>query len=258
MKRLITLFCMVVALTACQKDWADPTQGDDAGLFNLSRTELDGMSFSLGEISDPGTITTPYPFFSVLSWDQWRRLAGEERAAAIEVPEDILKEMTTLALVKTVVNYPSLTDYAYAYNYPLAAMNALIERSALFQELVSRENAEDILIWAYGRATVDPLYLTDPDTAWANWKPEVPFELERMGLVNYEAFLILLATDSFDFSNSPYLDYFKAVTAARIGEKKLDLSGKTTYYFDPLLVIWDKYFGNLAPNICAGAYPYEF
>ena len=127
-----------------------------------------------------------------------------------------------------------------------------IGRSALFKELTRRKNAEDILIWAFGKVAIDPSSLSLQEIQ------DTHCELDKLHWGSYEAFLILYATDFFNFAKSSYLDYFKAVTAHKIAAKELDLSGNTTYFFDPLLVIWDKYFGKLAPNICVASYPYEF
>ena len=260
MKRSFILLCIAAALTACQKDgnWTDPTQGEDAALFGLSDMELDSMTFSLEDIEDPGEINTPYQFFSQISFDEWAHLQGTERFDAIEVPQETLKKMTTLALIKTAINYPSMVEYAVAYNYPLAAMTSLTGKSALFKELASRKNAEDLLIWVFGKVAIDLQFITDPETAIKNKDYEALMELNELDFGSYEAFFILVACDCFDFSQSPYLDYFKAAVAHKIAEKGLDLSGNTTYFFEPLLVIWDKYFGNLAPDICLAAHPYVF
>lgn len=254
MKRFFLFICMAAALSACQKDnnWSDPTKGEDAGLFKLTDSQLASMAINLDAIPDPGTITEPYNYFSNISREEWTHLSGSEREEAIEVPQAILDQMTTLALVKTVANYPSLAEYYFAYNFPLTAMNNLIGRSALFKELTRRKNAEDILIWAFGKVAIDPSSLSLLEIQ------DTHCELDKLHWCSYEAFLILYATDFFNFAKSSYLDYFKAVTAHKIAAKELDLSGNTTYFFDPLLVIWDKYFGKLAPNICVASYPYEF
>ena len=260
MKHIFILLGVAIAITACQKDgnWTDPTQGEDAALFGLSDAELDNMTFSLEDIADPGEINTPYQYFSQISHEEWTHLSGTERFEAIEVPQETLKKMTTLALIKTAINYPSLWEYAYAYNYPLAAMTSLTGRSALFKELASRQNAVDLLVWVFGKVAIDMQYFTDPETAIKNKDYETLMELNEMDFGSYEAFFILVACDCFDFSQSHYLDYFKAAVAHKIAEKGLDLSGNTSYFFEPLLVLWDKYFGNLAPDICVAASPYVF
>ena len=244
MKRSFILLCIAAVLTACQKDgnWTDPTQGEDAALFGLSDMKPDPLCIIVSQIS----------------FDEWAHLSGTERFEAIEVPQETLKKMTTLALIKTAINYPSMVEYAVAYNYPLAAMTSLTGKSALFKELASRKNAEDLLIWVFGKVAIDLQFITDPETAIKNKDFETLMELNELDFGSYEAFFILVACDCFDFSQSPYLDYFKAAVAHKIAEKGLDLSGNTTYFFEPLLVIWDKYFGNLAPDICLAAHPYVF
>ena len=264
MKRLFAFICIAAALVACEKglSWNDPTpepeDDADAPFFNITRAELSSKAFDLDAISDPGTITEPYRYFSSISWDEWRYLSGEARRMALEVPEEILKQMTTLALVETALNHPELTVVHYAYNYPLAAMDNFVENTGLLRELASRKNAPDVLIWAYGQAAVDPLYLLDPDAAWQNRDYEANMPLDNLDYLSFKAFDLLMTSSHFDFSHSQYLEYFKSTTAYKIAEEGLDLSGESTYFCEPLLILWDKYFGNLAPGICFASYPYVF
>ena len=252
--------CIAAALAACEKDqpWSDPTQGEDAPLFNITRTELSSISFDLDDISDPGTITTPVNFFANLSFEEWRHMSNPERHEVLEIPEATLKQMTTRALVESALNHPELGIINYAYNYPLAAMDHFVENTGLMRELFSRRNAPEILIWAYGEAALDPLYLLDPDAAWQNRDYEANMPLNNLDYLSFKAFDLLMASSHFDFSRSRYLDYLKATTAYKIQEEELDLSGETTYFCEPLLIIWDKYFGKLAPGICVASDPYRF
>ncbi len=260
MKRLFAFLGIAAAMVACDKDssWSDPTKGDDAPLFNISKTELSSIAFDLDAISDPGTITSPVNYFTNVSWEEWRHMSNPERHEVLEVPEATLKQMTTRALVESALNHPELGIINFAYNYPLAAMDHFVENTGLMRELYSRKNAPDVLIWAYGQAALDPLYLLDPDTAWQNRDYEANMSLDKLDYLSFKTFDLLMASSHFDFSHSQYLDYFKSTTAYKISEEGLDLSGETTYYCEPLLIIWDKYFGKLAPGICLGSDPYRF
>ncbi len=261
MKRFVTLIFITAVAAACQQDklWSGPTQEEeDNSYFNITASELSSKSFSLDDVQDPGTITEPYNYFSSISWDQWRHLRGEERHNALEIPQETLRQMTTLALVESAVNHPQFAEQAYAFNFPLAAMNGFVDNTALFRELCSRSNAPDILVWTFGHAAPDPLDLQDPEAYNRNRDWEASLPLDKLPYISYNAFLLLMASDRLDFSKSHYLDYFKAVTASKITEAGLDLSGNTSYYCEPLLILWDKYFGNLPSGICMGAYPYVF
>ena len=146
----------------------------------------------LDAVPDPGTITEPINFFSTMSfWDEWRWIGpNDERAAAIEKPEyaDLVKEMTTLALVKTVVNYPINYIFSAWSDYE-RAMDFCVEQHAVFRELIARENAIDILIGAYVVAGVDQDYFggfADLNAFQEKWNPEVIEELEALSV--YDAF----------------------------------------------------------------------
>ena len=260
MKRFVILISIAAVAVACRQDqlWSNPTLGEDASYFSITAPELSSMSFSLDDIQDPGTITEPYNYFSAISWDQWRYLRGKERHDALEIPQETLRQMTTLALVESAVNHPQFTEQAYAYNFPLAAMNGFFDNTALLRELASRSNAPDILVWAFGHAAPDPLCLQDPEAYNRNRDWEASLPLDMLPYTNYKAFFLLMASDRLDFSKSHYLDYFKAVTASKITEEGLDLSGNTSYYCEPLLILWDKYFGPLSPDICLCSDPYVF
>lgn len=78
----------------------------------------------------------------------------EDRFAACEVPENLLRAMTTDALVRTALNYPLNFIYS-AYNDPFVAVGLIFKNSALYRELAAREDAADVLLQYFDQTTVD-------------------------------------------------------------------------------------------------------
>lgn len=219
MKRFLTLLLVASAFVACEKEtpWVDP----DLARFRETKTDMS----ILDAVPDPGTISEPINFFSTMSfWDEWRWIGPlEDRTAALEKPEyeDLVKDMTTLALVKTVVNFPM--NYLYsAWSDKERVIDYCVEHHAVFRELMTRENAMDILIGAYVVARVDQDYLTtdfaDINDFQAKWNPEVIDELDNLKLENEKALSYIMASNYFDFSKSKYISDLLSAAASKIEE----------------------------------------
>lgn len=79
----------------------------------------------------------------------WRTFQNiEEMRAACQVPENILKSMSTDNLIQTCMLYPLYGNYL-AYNNELSGIKAIINGFNGFAELQKRENAADRLITYY-------------------------------------------------------------------------------------------------------------
>jgi len=237
MKRFLTLLFLASALVACEKE--TPWEDTDLARFRQTKANLS----ILDEVPDPGTVTEPINFFDHISfWDEWRYIGPiEERFAALESPEyeDLVKDMTTLALVKTVVNYPQNTILYSAWSNKFMVIDWCVKYHAAFRELISRENAEDILIGAFVKAKVDPAYLSfDINNPPLTSDPEIIEELDMLSPGNEKALSYLIASDYFDFSKSKYL--FSLTSAAASKLLDWDKEGYWTNQ-DPLYLIMEKY-----------------
>ena len=218
MKRFLTFLIVASAFVACDKD--NTPWEEDMSVFRQTKTNVS----ILDAVPDPGTITEPINFFSTMSfWDEWRWIGtNDERAAAIEKPEyaDLVKEMTTLALVKTVVNYPINYIFSAWSDYE-RAMDFCVEQHAVFRELIARENAIDILIGAYVVAGVDQDYFggfADLNAFQEKWNPEVIEELEALSVFNEKALSYMMLSHYFDFSKSVYFGSLLSAAASKIEE----------------------------------------
>lgn len=98
------------------------------------------------------TIDTPYEYPAQPGTEEWSALDGRsEKAEACQIPEEILENMTTEALVYTVLNYPFMIDI-YAYNYYseegdsyLLAMESIATEFNGLQELKQRPDAVEVI-----------------------------------------------------------------------------------------------------------------
>lgn len=71
-----------------------------------------------------------------------------EIVAALQIPEDILKQMPTATLVKTCLNYPLVPDFVL-YNTSQKGIDALIAQFNGLQELMKRKDAGTELLKIY-------------------------------------------------------------------------------------------------------------
>lgn len=85
------------------------------------------------------------------AWTSIGSLQG--RFDACTVPQQILDNMTTEAIVESVINYP-LNYLVLFYNDPMDAVNLIFEKSTLHQELASRTEATSELIGLFSETYV--------------------------------------------------------------------------------------------------------
>lgn len=90
---------------------------------------------------DTYTITEPYQYPVVPGMEKWADLKSlQEKIEACQIPEDILTNMTTEALVETVVHYP-LFGNAFAHDTPQMGLSEVKKYCNGLQELYTREDA---------------------------------------------------------------------------------------------------------------------
>lgn len=91
------------------------------------------------------SIDTPYTYPIVPGTDAWEALETRiDMAEACMIPEDILSEMTTNALLETILDYPLLIDII-AYNSPDVGVSVIRNSFNGLEELLLREDFSLIL-----------------------------------------------------------------------------------------------------------------
>ena len=81
--------------------------------------------------------------------EAWNKLETEtERLSALQIPENILKSMSTQDLIITCMNYPAMGYYT-AYNNPQEGMDIVIQNFNGLQELMNRSDAPNLLLSVY-------------------------------------------------------------------------------------------------------------
>ncbi len=87
------------------------------------------------------SITEAYQYQVVPGMEEWRKLDSlQEMADACQIPEDILGNMTTEALVETVVNYPLFIN-VFAYDDKKTGLEHVKGYFNGLQELYERDDA---------------------------------------------------------------------------------------------------------------------
>jgi len=93
----------------------------------------------------------PYKFSVKPGTEEWKKFdSGKEMVDACQVPDPVLKNMSTAALVETCLNYP-LIGHIYAYNNLQRGTEAIIAEFNGLQELMQRKDAGTEIMKVYGK-----------------------------------------------------------------------------------------------------------
>src|SRR5690554_1653745 len=85
------------------------------------------------------SITKAYQYPVVPGMEEWKKLNSlQEKAEACQIPEDILGDMTTEALIETVVNYPLFIN-VFAYDNKKTGLEHVKDYFNGLQELYERD-----------------------------------------------------------------------------------------------------------------------
>ncbi|MDR2888643.1 MAG: hypothetical protein LBV33_02250, partial [Lachnospiraceae bacterium] len=96
----------------------------------------------------------PYVFTIIPETPEWKAFTSKaEKLAVSQIPEDKLANMTTRALLETVMNYPLITDY-FAFNTVEDAYNTMFNDFNGFRELYNRTDSGMAIINEYRAARV--------------------------------------------------------------------------------------------------------
>lgn len=108
-------------------------------LINTQNTVLASNSI---ESQDPRyVVDVPYTYPILPGTDEWKEFDTHvEKIDACQIPEEILQNMTTEALLKTVLKYPLMEDMM-VYDSPNMGYNALYSTFNGLQTLVQRTDA---------------------------------------------------------------------------------------------------------------------
>ena len=109
------------------------------GLFIYSQTKIkDVYEFPI----KPGT-------------EEWSKFETiEERIAALQIPDDVLANISTEGLLETCLEFPYLTDVLFYDNYQLG-FEALMAEFNGFRELLNRSNLTYVLLEKYQSLTTE-------------------------------------------------------------------------------------------------------
>lgn len=96
-------------------------------------------------VTEEAKISVAYEYPIVPGMAEWKQLnTHAKKIDACQIPEDILKNLTTEALVETVMNYPLLVDML-AYNTQFAGYQAVYNGFNGLRELQTREDAVECM-----------------------------------------------------------------------------------------------------------------
>ena len=146
MKRYFLFTIMSVLLISCQQSLT-PDQSDLA----VPKNEVMTRALSTGKVGPDD----PVVFLPAVDLKAWTNIGPlEDRFAACEVPASRLRNMTTEALVKSMMSYP-LNFMVCAYDNPKDAIDLIIQYSPLHQEFLSRSDAAEVFVDFYAGANLD-------------------------------------------------------------------------------------------------------
>ena len=140
MKKYFLFLLLLPLLTACGND--DVLDDSiDAAIEALEHNfDYEGAISEL-EGNHVGTINEPYSFAPIIDSDIWYSNDQSERVAAMQVPEDILRNLTTEALVTTCLRFNFEFDYGAYDNALFGMMTILNNEFNGYKELQKRPDA---------------------------------------------------------------------------------------------------------------------
>lgn len=98
-----------------------------------------------GSADSSSIITKPYEYPITPDSPQWESFTQtSQMIEACQVPEDIAANMTTEALLKTVLDYPLMVN-VIVQNTPEIGYEFLLENNAAFRELVTRNDTMNVV-----------------------------------------------------------------------------------------------------------------
>ena len=87
--------------------------------------------------------------------EKWNNLATEqERIDAVQVPEDVLENMTAEELAITCINFPLFGDYT-AFNTPQQGMNVMFDKFNFYKYVRNKKGIGKIFIKIYKDASTE-------------------------------------------------------------------------------------------------------
>ena len=121
------------------------------------------LSTGLAHQAECQSQSTPYKYPIIPGTASWDSLHGfSEMRAACQVPESILRDLTTEALIQTCLDYPLFLSFT-AYDDSLGGMARVISGFNGMQELLTRKDAGSIIIKLYTQL--------DPRNCDPTWPP---------------------------------------------------------------------------------------
>ena len=217
MKRLFYLFLVGILLMGCQDRFAYQEDG------------IDGVPVTKAEdLSAASSINEPYVFLSEKDSKIWTTVISmEDKFHACEIPEEVLKRMTTDALVRTLLKYPLNVIFS-AYDNHLDAIELIFKNSALHRELASRDDAAEVLLQFFTRTSIDK-------SIKKSIQNKSDFDLTYVNEIFFEYFLASrLIPDLYNEENEPLL---RDIALRKIHERRADTKTFSEVSVQPLIMI---------------------
>jgi len=137
-------------------------------------------------------IDEPYDFPIKPGTPEWFELTWPERFEALQVPDDILKRLSTRALMETCLNYPRFIEFNSNSINPLVSINWIMNEFNGFGELFLRQDAFTCLFEKYVPFDLN-LIITEGELGSKFIYLEILlFQDEIINSMNYEEKILLL------------------------------------------------------------------
>lgn len=105
--------------------------------------------------------------------------AGANRSSLLQIPDNLLKQMTTYGLIETIINYPYSNDFINHAPYLMVGLEGRLNKFNGYIELLSREDSARELIRLYSSINIQSM----KDNAWVY---SLTFIMIELLISNYE------------------------------------------------------------------------
>ena len=187
MKKILVLLLAILFLYSCeynQKEFNDLTD-DMATTRSLEAVEYKDEPYTFKKVTDPTV------------WRTYNNL--EEMLKACQLPEEMIKIMSTENLIHTLMSHPLYFIYS-AYNNEFDGVNVVLDNFNGFQALIERDSIAEKIIDYYARLDVEEAVETTKKSVIA----------ENLTIYHLDFLELVIATKKIpEIFNQQYIDRFE-------------------------------------------------
>ncbi len=152
-KLLLVSSMMLACVASCSESKDEPTVNYEKYSLSLGNTRSVDYQTTLESDECMGIVRPAdcYTYPCLPGTDGWKELHYHGLLGVYEackIPQDILKSLSTEAVIQAFFDYPFISDY-YAFNSMLEGFNSMTNKNSAYAEILKRDDVASILVERY-------------------------------------------------------------------------------------------------------------